>query len=86
MERNGNNHRFTLCSHSNNHSEDKNETIRASYFVQYKLPNEHTMVGHLIKSITSKDPIIISGITHIQGIVDQRNDFKSGADSLLLTA
>ena len=44
------------------------------------------MVGHLIKSITSKDSIIISGITHIQGIVDQRNDFKSGADSLLLTA
>ena len=59
---------------------------RASQHVDYELPNEHTRVGRLIKSITSKDPAIVSAITHIQGSTEQRNDFETAAEFLLLTA
>ena len=71
----GNNHRSKLCYHIDKHCEDKNEMLRESYFVLYELPNEHTMVGHLIKSITCKEKGIIYSITHIQGCVDHMDDF-----------
>jgi len=60
--------------------------LRASQFVDYEIPNEHTRVGRLIKSIVSRDPSIVSAITHIQGNLVQRDDFESAADFLLLTA
>ena len=85
-EWNGRNLRFSLRSHIAKHREAHNEMMRASQHVRYELPNEHTRVGRLIKSITSKDPSIVSAITHIQGTNSQRDDFESAAEFLLLTA
>ena len=85
-EWNGKNVRFTLRSHISKHREAHNEMMRASQFIDYELPNDHTRVGRLIKSITSRDPSIVSAITHIQGNQQQRNDFEAAADFLLLTA
>ena len=85
-EWNGRNHRFSLRSHINKHREAHNEMMRASQHIEYALPNEHTRVGRLIKSITTKEPSIVSAITHIQGSNAQRNDFETAADFLLLTA
>ena len=59
---------------------------RAAQFIDYQVPNEHTQVGRMIKSITSRDPAIVSAITHIQGSEEQRNNFEKAADFLLLTA
>ena len=50
------------------------------------MPNGHTRVSRLIKSITSKDGAILSAITLIQGDNQKRNDFELAADFLLLTA
>ena len=85
-EWNGRNYRFTLKSHVNKHREAHNEMVRASDYIQYDLPNEHTRVGRFIKSITSKEPAIISAITHIHGDNNLRNDFESAVDFMLLTA
>ena len=85
-EWNGKNPRFNLRSHINKTREARNEMTRASQFIDYQVPNEHTSVGRLIKSITSRDPAIVSAITHIQGSQEQRNDFEKAADFLLLTA
>ena len=85
-EWNGKNYRFTLRNHVAKHREAHNEMMRASQFVDYELPNEHTRVGRLIKSIVNRDPSIVSAITHIQGNTNQRNDFELAADFLLLTA
>ena len=85
-EWNGKNYRFTLKNHITKHREAHNELTRASQFVDYEIPNEHTRVSRLLKSLTTKDPAIISAITHIQGDQNQRNDFEAAADFLLLTA
>jgi len=85
-EWNGRNYRFTLKSHIAKHRKAHNELTRASDFVKYELPNEHTRVSRLIKSLTSKDPAIVAAITHIQGDTVRRNDFEQAADFLLLNA
>lgn len=85
-EWNGKNYRFSLRNHIAKHREAHNEMLRAAQFVEYEIPNEHTRVGRLIKSIVNRDPSIVSAITHIQGNLEQRNDFESAADFLLLTA
>ena len=85
-EWNGRNHRFNLKLHINKHREAYNDMVRASQHVEYSLPNEHTRVGRLLKSITSKEPSIVSAITHIHGTTTQRNDFETAADFLLLTS
>ena len=85
-EWNGRNHRFNLKAHINKHREAYNDMVRASQHVQYSLPNEHTRVGRLLKSITSKEPTIVSAITHIHGTTNQRNDFEEAVDFLLLTS
>ena len=85
-EWNGRNHRFTLRSHINKHRETHNEMVRAKQHVEYEEPNEHTRVGRLIKSITSRDPAIVSALIHIQGSPTLREDFEEAADFLLLTA
>ena len=85
-EWNGKNHRFTLRAHVSRHREAHNEMARASQYVSYELPNDHTRVGRLLKSITTKEPAIVAAITHIQGTPAQRGDFEEAADFLLLTA
>ena len=85
-EWNGRNYRFTLKSHIAKHRDAHNELSRAAEFVTYELPNEHTRVSRLIKSITSKDPSIVASITHIQGDDERRNDFEKAADFMLLNA
>ena len=85
-EWNGKNPRFTLRSHINKTREAQNDWTRAAQFIDYQVPNEHTQVGRMIKSITSRDPSIVSAITHIQGNQEQRNNFEKAADFLLLTA
>ena len=85
-EWNGRNHRFSLRAHISRHREAHNEMTRAAQHVDYELPNDHTRVGRLIKSITSKEPAIVSAITHIQGSDTQRDDFELAAEFLLLMA
>ena len=85
-EWNGRNHRFSLKLHINKHREAYNDMVRASQHVEYALPNEHTRVGRLLKSITSKEASIVSAITHVHGSPAQRNDFETAADFLLLTS
>ena len=85
-EWNGKNYRYSLKLHINKHREAYNDMVRASQHVQYALPNEHTRVGRLLKSITSKDASIVSAITHVHGSTTQRNDFEMAADFLLLTS
>ena len=85
-EWNGKNVRFTLKMHINKHREAHNELVRASQFISYEVPNDHTRVSRLIKSITSKDGAILASITHIQGTAIMRGDFESAADFLLLNA
>ena len=85
-EWNGKNHRFPIKSHIAKHCEANNDMVRASQHIAFELPNEHTRVGRLIKSITTKDPSIVSALTHIQGSPTQRNDFETAAEFLLLTA
>ncbi len=82
----GKNFCFPLRVHIAKHREAFNEMVRAAQFIPYEVPNEHTRVGRLIKSIQSKDPSIVSAITHIQGNALQRDDFELAADFLLLTA
>ena len=85
-EWNGKNVRFTLKMHITKHREAHNELVRAAQFVQYELPNGHTRVSRLLKSITSKDGSILAATTHIQGTSTMREDFEAAADFLLLTA
>ena len=85
-EWNGKNVRFTLKMHISKHRDAHNELVRASQFVAYEVPNDHTRVGRLLKSITSKDGAILSAITHIQGTTEMRENFEETADFLLLTA
>ena len=85
-ERKGKNARFTLKSHINKHRVADNEMVRAKQFIDVDTPNGYTEVGRLIKGITSKDPAIVSAITHIQGNHELRRDFEKAADFLLLTA
>ena len=85
-EWNGKNPRFNLRAHISKTREAYNDMIRASQFISFQVPNEHTRVGRLIKSITSKDPAIVSAITHIHGNPQQRSNFELAADFLLLTA
>ena len=85
-EWNGRNYRFTLKSHINKHREANNDMVRAADYTVYDLPNEHTRVGRLMKSITSKEPAIIAAMTHIHGNNAMRNDFEAAADFILLTA
>ena len=82
----GKNYRFSLRQHISKHREAFNEMVRASQFIPYEVPNKHTRVGRLIKSIQSKDPSIISAPTHIQGSITQRDNFELAADFLLLPA
>ena len=60
--------------------------IRAKQFIAVETPNEYKIVGRLIKSITSRDPAIVSAITHIHGNSAMRQDFEKASDFLLLTA
>ena len=85
-EWNGRNHRFTLKMHIAKHRDAHNELTRASQYVTYELPNGHTRVSRLMKSITSKDASVVAAITHIQGTDLMRNNFENAADFLLLTA
>ena len=85
-EWNGKNVRFTLKMHVSKHRDAHNELVRASQFVAYEVPNDHTRVGRLLKSITSKDGAILAAITHIQFTRTMRDSFEDAADFLLLTA
>lgn len=85
-EWNGKNYMFSLKNHISKHQEAHNEMVRASQFIDFEVPNEYTRVGRLLKSITCKEPAVISAITHIQGNNGQRSDFELAADFLILTA
>ena len=68
----------------NKHREAYNEMVWANQHMQYKLPNEHIHVGRLLKSITLKNPAIVSVMTHIEGNPNQQDNFEQAADFLLL--
>ena len=75
-----------LRNHIAKHREAFNEMVRAAQFIPYEVPNEHTKVGRLLKSLQSKYPSIVSAVTHIQGNLEQRDNFEMAANYLLLTA
>ena len=85
-EWNGRNQRFSLRSHIGKHREAHNELRRAADFVAYDVPNERIRVSRLLKSLTTRDPAVISAFTHIQGTPAYRTDFEAAADFLLITA
>ena len=64
-EWNGKNYRFTLRNCIAKHRKAFNEMICAAQFIPYEVPNEHTRVGRLLKSLQSKDPSIVYAVTHI---------------------
>ena len=84
-EWNGRNFRFSLKAHLARHRDAHNDMEKASQFIAYQIPDEHTRVGRLLKSITSKDPSVLAAITHILGTPNLRDDFEEAADFLLLT-
>ena len=84
-EWNGRNYRFSLKAHIAKHRDAHNDMQKASQFITYQVPDDHTRVGRLIKSITSKDPSVMAAITHILGTPTLRDDFEEAADFLLLT-
>ena len=84
-EWNGRNYRFSLKAHIARHRDAHNDMEKASQFISYQVPDDHTRVGRLLKSITSKDPSVLAAITHILGTTSLRDDFEEAADFLLLT-
>jgi hypothetical protein len=76
-EWNGKNPRFNLRSHINKTREAHNEMTRASQFIDYQVPNEHTSVGRLIKSITSRDPAIVLEVRSSEMILKKPQTFFS---------
>ena len=83
---NGKNARFPLKLHITKHREAHNDMVRASQHVQYAIPNEHTRVNRLLKSITSSDPNIAAAKTTILNDAVKKDDFEEAADFLMLTA
>lgn len=81
---NGNNARYPLKNHVQKHREANNDMVRASQFIAYDPPNEHTRVNRLLKSIESKDSSVASAKTTILNDNTKRNDFEQAADFLLL--
>lgn len=81
----GKNARFTLKSHINKHREAHNDMVRAADHIAYEVPNEHTRVGRLLKSLTSTNGTVLAAITNIHGDTNRRGDFENAADFLLLT-
>ena len=61
-----------ISSHISKNHEAHNEIRRASEFFQYKIPNYCTCVGKLLKSLTSKDVIIVAVMAHILRVDAQR--------------
>ena len=84
-EWNGKNARFNLKQHISKHRDAHNEMVRAAQFHEYEVPNEHTRVGRLLRSITTTESTVVSAKTLIQGDSEKRNSFESAADFLLLT-
>ena len=76
IEWNGNNCRFVLCLNIIKRREAHNKMRMTSDFFQYKLPNKHTSLGRVLKSLPSKDPVIIASTTHIQGSNNQQENFE----------
>ena len=85
-EWNGKNSRFTVRSHIKKHREAHNDMELAAEHISYEVPNGHTRVGRLLKSITSMDPKIVSSITHINGNSVERDNFEEASDFILLNA
>ena len=84
-EWNGKNARFSLKQHISKHRDAHNEMVRAAQFHEYEVPNEHTRVGRLMRSITTTEPATVSAKTLIHGDLEKRNSFEAAADFLLLT-
>ena len=84
-EWNGKNLRYSLKQHISNYRDAQNEMVRASQFHEYEVPNGHTRVGRLLRSITTTESSTVSAKTHIQGDPEKRNNFEAAADFLLLT-
>ena len=84
---NGKNHRFTLRAHINHHRDSYNDMVRASEHIDYEVPNDHTRVSRLLKSIHAEHIASIAAAkTTIEATTEKRNDFESAADFLCLCA
>ena len=57
---------------------------RASEFINYQIPNDHTRVQRLLNSIQSTDIKVVSSITKVLAKKSKRNNFEEAADFLLL--
>ena len=83
---NGKNARYPLRIHVTRHREAFNDMQRASQHITFTPSNETTRVRHLINSIQTPDPTIISAKTNILADPIKKNDFVQAVDFLLQVA
>ena len=83
---NGRNSRYPLRMHIVRHREAFNDMQRASEHIAFTPPDETTRVRHLMTSIQTPDPTIISAKTNIHADPTKKNDFEQAADFLLQVA
>lgn len=84
---NGRNSRYTLKKHIDMHRDAYNDMVRATEHVQYEIPNEHTRVSRLLRSIQAGHIAAIAAAkTTIEAYPTKRDDFEEAADFLILNA
>ena len=84
---NGRNSRYTLKKHIDMHRDAYNDMVRATEHVQYEVPNEHTRVSRLLRSVQAGHIAAIAAAkTTIEAYPTKRDDFEEAADFLILNA
>ena len=84
---NGRNSRYTLKKHIDMHRDAYNDMVRATEHIQYEIPNEHTRVSRLLRSVQANHIASIAAAkTTIEANQTKRDDFEEAADFLVLNA
>ena len=84
---NGRNSRYTLKRHIDMHRDAYNDMVRSKEHVDYEIPNEHTRVSRLLRSIQAGHIASIAAAkTTIEATPGKRDDFEEAADFLILNA
>jgi hypothetical protein len=85
---NGNNPRFPLRRHVNNHRDAHNDMIRANDAdgFDYQVPDERTRVQRFLHSLECKDPRIIAAKANVVGDPARENDFETAVEYFLQVA
>lgn len=84
---NGRNSRYSIKKHIDNHRDAYNDMVRATEHKAYEVPNEHTRVSRLLKSVQANHIASIAAAkTTIEATPGKRGDFELAADFLVLNA